>query len=383
MDIIENKTSFNEKELLRVARRENNSKRGYVFVNALQAKHVPVSPEKPILLFKELGEVVKKAYPTEKILVIGFAETATAIGASVAEALGAGAYYLHTTREDIKDIQKIVEFREEHSHATEQILYCKDWEKIRSQINRILFVEDELTTGKTILNFVRALKENDLINSDAKLAVASVANAMDEICMSRFKEQDIDCHYLLKIKTDNREEQVLEMDTVSVCNRTEQTGIRHFKEKSFIGRINPRIGTELQVYQESCQALAEDTIKYIGKTNLSHKKVLVIGTEEFMYPAIKAAAKILNECEADSVKTHSTTRSPILPINHTEYPLKTRCSLKSFYCNERQTYIYNLEAYDYVVVMTDSEEETLGFSELCEALYSAGCNNIFLIKWVS
>lgn len=43
-----------ENDLVRIAKRENNTKRGYLVVNPLQGKHIPVSPSKALQLFQEL-----------------------------------------------------------------------------------------------------------------------------------------------------------------------------------------------------------------------------------------------------------------------------------------------------------------------------------------
>ena len=39
---------YTEKDLIAVAGRENNKKRNYLIVNKLQAKHIPVNPEKTL-----------------------------------------------------------------------------------------------------------------------------------------------------------------------------------------------------------------------------------------------------------------------------------------------------------------------------------------------
>ena len=75
---------YNETELVRIARRENNTKRTYLVVDPLQGKHVPVSPTKALNLFSDLADEVRDEYADETLLVVGFAETATAIGAQVA-----------------------------------------------------------------------------------------------------------------------------------------------------------------------------------------------------------------------------------------------------------------------------------------------------------
>ena len=69
-------------DVLRVARRHRNEKRSYLLVNPLQGKHMPVAPGRALTMMKALGEKVAAAHPAAR-LVIGFAETATAIGAVV------------------------------------------------------------------------------------------------------------------------------------------------------------------------------------------------------------------------------------------------------------------------------------------------------------
>ena len=80
---------YEEKDLVRIAKRENNNKRSYLVVDPLQGKHVPVSPFKALTLFSSLADKVREAYSEEKLLLVGFAETATAIGAEIAVCLGA------------------------------------------------------------------------------------------------------------------------------------------------------------------------------------------------------------------------------------------------------------------------------------------------------
>ena len=68
-------------------------------------------------IFKKLADLIKEYFINEKLLLIGFAETATAIGATVSTELDT--YYIQTTREDMGDVDYLF-FSEEHSHATEQ-----------------------------------------------------------------------------------------------------------------------------------------------------------------------------------------------------------------------------------------------------------------------
>ena len=55
----------------------------------------------------------------------------------------------------------------------------------------------------------------------------------------------------------------------------------------------------------------------------------MIGTEEFMFPALYIGRKM--EKEGAEVRCHSTTRSPIAVSLEKEYPLHSRYELKSLY----------------------------------------------------
>ena len=52
------------------------------------------------------------------------------------------------------------------------------------------------------------------------------------------------------------------------------------------------------------------------------------------------------------------------------------------YNKDRNTFLYDLEKYDTVVVITDSKyDEGIGYKELLEALNSKGNNNIYFVRW--
>ena len=98
---------YQEKDILRIAKRINNSRRPYLLVNPLQAKHIPVSPSTALQMMTSLGELVAAKYGDAR-LVIGFAETATAIGAVVAKTISDECLYIHTTREIVTDVKDYI-----------------------------------------------------------------------------------------------------------------------------------------------------------------------------------------------------------------------------------------------------------------------------------
>ncbi|WP_255622405.1 phosphoribosyltransferase family protein [Pseudonocardia sp. DSM 110487] len=88
-------------------------------------------------------------------LVLGFAETATALGHCVAEGLG-DADVLHSTRRPVPGFAAAGAFTEEHSHATDHMLLPADPDLLRGG-RPLVLVDDELSTGRTVLNTITAL----------------------------------------------------------------------------------------------------------------------------------------------------------------------------------------------------------------------------------
>ena len=369
---------YTEQALAHVAKRENNTKRTYLVVNPQQGKHVPVSGEKALAMFDALAEKVRAAYPGEcgdKLLLVGFAETATAIGARLAVTLES--LYIQTTREVLPNADYLY-FTESHSHATEQKLCknCIEW--IIGSIDRIVFVEDEVTTGNTIMKIIDILEST--YPGAVKFGVASLLNGMDEESLARYEQRGIDVHYLVKTHHENYP---------AVAARYTENGWyseKHLDEGAaesvrFVdienGYINTRKLCGGASYGKACESLAQEIASSIPQGTGS---VCVIGTEEFMYPAIHTAAQL--EKLGFSVVTHSTTRSPIAVCTDEEYPLHARYELASFYDAQRRTFIYDLKKYDLVVIITDSPEVSgEGLRTLSNALHSAGNENIILYRW--
>ena len=98
-------------QLMHLAKRFHNTKRTYLLVDPLQGKHIPVSPKDCLTMLRTLGAKLKREFPQTK-LVVGFAETATAIGAAVAEYMGSDCVYIQTTREEVPEVSKWIEFQE-------------------------------------------------------------------------------------------------------------------------------------------------------------------------------------------------------------------------------------------------------------------------------
>ncbi|WP_430297466.1 phosphoribosyltransferase domain-containing protein [Sinomonas sp. B1-1] len=87
------------------------------------------------------------------IATLGYAETATGLGHLVAEFLGS--YYVHSTR-IATAVRPFGGFEEEHSHATSHTVVPTDPDRLACAATVVL-VDDELSTGRTVLNTIREL----------------------------------------------------------------------------------------------------------------------------------------------------------------------------------------------------------------------------------
>lgn len=365
---------YTEKEVVRIAKRENNNKRKYLVVNQLQGKHIPVSPQKAFAMFEELSNSIKQEYQEEKVLLVGFAETATAIGAALA--INLNSYYIQTTREEIKGVEYLY-FSEQHSHATEQKLVKTDLDSIMNDIDRIIFVEDEITTGNTILNIVEVIQ--GAYRKQVRFSVASLLNGMDTASKIEFDNRKIRTHYLMKTNHGSYTsiaETYHDDGTYLICDPSHTIApIKEIEAKYYLNARRLLVGEK---YFKACEELwsqIESNSDFMGINN-----VLVLGTEEFMFPALYVAKRI--EDKNISVQCHSTTRSPITVSSEAEYPLHTRYQLRSLYEDERVTYIYDLKKYDEVMIVTDSKSDRkAGLNTLVHALHLNGNMKIDLVRW--
>lgn len=370
---------YTERELLRIAKRFHNTKRTYLLVDPLQGKHIPVKPLDAMDMLHSLGELVKKSYG-ESRLVIGFAETATAVGMAVSEVIGDDCVYIHTTREDIPSETNWIEFKEEHSHATDQKLAASNLKKWLSGTDTIIFVDDEISTGKTIINFIKQLRIYYPEISEKKLVAASIINRVSKENNEKMLSLGIESIYLLKMDEADLTEYVKKY---SICeaqeyeDKADQEACDEFVFDT--GLLDPRLGVNTGDYRKNCQLFARKLHSFID-FDKTMGKVLVLGTEECMYPAIILGKMLQEELKAD-VYTHSTTRSPIGICQDADYPIRQGYKIKSYYDSERSTYIYNLDKYDLVIIVTDSKLVNSGeTNSLIEVLKREGNNRIVLYR---
>lgn len=374
--------NYSDNDIIAIAKRDNNTKRSFLLVNPLQGKHIPVSPAKTFALVKELSIKVFSENSTENILVVGFAETATAIGAILASFAPFSINYIHTTREVMGTSESLF-FSEEHSHATEQKLIRASMDQYLTHNTRIIFAEDEVTTGRTIENVISVLLKT-YPTLHLKFGIASILNGMSEDKIAELKRKDISCHFILPVPNYDYDAILSEFVYVEknkiIC---ENEPCIPYNTVEMSNYPDPRLCVNIQYYVKQCDRFSKLLYQKLGQINLNQKKILIIGTEECMYPGLYFGNYLEKSTTGSQIRFHATTRSPILPCDHENYPLKCRYQLTSFYNEDRTTFIYNLSSYDYVFIITDAVLQTSGMNSLCQALNQNQCSNITKIVWRS
>jgi hypothetical protein len=407
---------------LKIARRNYEGSRTYVIVNPLQGKHLPVRPSDALALLSRLGVLTREAFAGERLLCVGFAETATAIGAVVAAACRAP--YIHTTREPLAGADCFV-FAETHSRFPEQTLCAERWTCLAEHIDRVVFVEDEISTGKTILAIAALLRETGAVSPCVSFAAASLVNAMNAENLRRFAEAGIRPVSLLQTadgamaafeeaaaRMEPDPSRVYGRDSFNVCDHHDNhddggdfsdcTGAAYIEINrdpvikipliDISGKQDPRRGVSIERYEHACRALAEE-LRPLVMTALAAiptappaPRILLLGAEECMYPALYAGRALEDRVPGVSVDTPATTRPPIAPSTGADgSPITAAYRLRSLYDPARETFIYNLAPYDLALILTDSPLPRAalaeGLSDISRALLSAGTRRIIAARW--
>lgn len=370
-----NKIQYNSamaKEIITVEHRCNNPKRDFLFVNRVQGKHIPAKPSDTIKMMKDLADRVNIQLDKDdkhSTLVIGFCETATALGQLLADNTVSCHYYLQTSREEL-DAKKLFDFLEEHSHAANQSIYIDETKMTLDKLkdfDSILFMDDEISTGKTIINFVdkfRTLLVEAGGTGDVDYYVASICNWQSLENKEKFIANGIKSIALIEgeLTSDS-----LKMD-VEIDNQSNLPEYTEIELNNLIDKIEMHmVETGVDLFKLSRCGLSDsrevsDIINKIQAEVLSligdSTDVDIISTEEFMYIPMMVASAV----DADKVTFHATTRShiDILKYPNGEYVNSldkdiTNCyKLHSAYDDNRDTYIYNMRPCDILVVITDS-----------------------------
>jgi len=397
IEVTENRYNIPLDNLFGMAARKN-PKRSFLFVSKLLGKHIPVYPQIPRISGALLADIFlrategKKAFNSSVLvnaladkkfipdaleeidrgapdlskptLFIGFAETATGLGHAMYEAFAGNAGFVHTTRDSIVELPSCFDFEEEHSHATSHRCYVPE-DSFFDKFSRIVLVDDEITTGKTCINFIKVLKNK---YPGKEYIVSSILDWRNDSAIRKYEKKNIRTIALLRgqiccnnvpvnvpaVVAQKNEAQSIKVDNVNLISENKKLftleNSQGMQSLVSYSEMTGRFG----ITSEENRQVKEETLKYAQM--LSKKRIydqsLCMGLGEFIYlPSLIASGM------GEGIMYQSTTRSPIHPLSQREYPVKNVILCASPEDPAITNYIYNVVPGQYREVFVFSERE--------------------------
>jgi hypothetical protein len=360
-------------DLLGLALRRN-PKRAHLLVSHVLGKHVPQSPSVVYGYGFGLGRRVRDLLGADeagRAVVLGYAETATGLGHSVADGLGV-APYLHSTRRPVPGVPSAGGFEESHSHATSHLLLPEDPALLVGG-GPLVLVDDEFSTGNTVLNTIRDLHERYPRQRYVVVALVDMRSPADAGRLDAFA-QEIGARVDLVAAasgTVRLPEGVLEKGQ-ELVRRHESPADDAPEPYGRISRVDlcwprglpdggrhgftPRHRTRLD---SALPAMAARLAEAIPE---GARRVLVLGFEELMYAPLRLARELEQVADAE-VRYSTTTRSPVLAVDDPGYAIRSRIVFPTHddpADGPGERYAYNVAGagFDAVVAVVDSVADT-------------------------
>ncbi|MET8602150.1 phosphoribosyltransferase [Streptomyces rubiginosohelvolus] len=384
------------RELLGLALRRN-PKRAHLLVSNVLGKHVPQRPSVVYGAGYGLGERVRALLGEEearRAVVLGYAETATGLGHAVADGLRE-APYLHSTRRPVAGVAQAGGFEEAHSHATSHLLLPEDPELLAqgAEASTLVLVDDEFSTGNTVLNTIRALHELHPRDRYVIVALVDMRSPADRDRLTAFAAE-IGARVDLVTRstgTVTLPDGVLERGQALVAaQETEQAEAGEAGEPGEASASAPpsvpapapvtRVDLDwpagvpdggrhgfTPAHRAALEAalpdMAERIAGALGGVALQGR-VLVLGFEELMYAPLRLGTALEQTLGADTeVRYSTTTRSPVLAVDDPGYAIRTRLVFPAHDTpadGPGDRYAYNVAGagFDAVVAVVDSTADT-------------------------
>ena len=302
-----------------------NKKRGFIFISKVLGKYVPCLPDDISWAQQQLAALLRPhLLANETTLVIGFAETATALGLGVYEQLALPeALYLHTSRYRL-DQPLLLTFREEHSHAPEQYLYLPRDPALQARLKRVktvLLIDDEFSTGNTLKNIIAPLRQA-LPQADLRFIAGGLLTWLAQPL------PDVEIIAL------HRGQYQFSSNGATVASLGRASNTAQALD-AYLPYNFGRLGLT---------ALQLDYSAYVDARRYRNKRLLVLGTGEFLYPAYKLALYL----QQQGLKTwvQSTGRSPI----NIDQAISSRLQFKDNYHEDVDNFLYNMRSYDVIFI---------------------------------
>ncbi|MGZ4665372.1 MAG: phosphoribosyltransferase family protein [Frankiaceae bacterium] len=357
IDIVEDVTGEGLDALAGLALRRN-PRRAHLLVSRVLAKHVPVRPRVALAAAGRLAGQVPDALLAGGAapLVIGYAETATGLGHALADALGGrhpDTAYLHSTRRVPPGWPPALAFEEEHSHATTHRLLPVD-PRLLTRPRPVVLVDDELSTGRTAANTIRALHRLaphpayvvagliDLRPSAARLALDELAAELGVPIVAVALVRGG-----LAVPADIAERAGAVLRAAGPLAGAPR--LVHGPARVPVAELRPSWPAELpdgarHGWGAVQRGLLDATLPALADRiagRLTGGPCLVLGTEELMYLPLRLAA-LLDQRVPAAVRVQSTTRSPVTPLDRDGYAVRSALAFDAAGEPGRVSYLYNL-----------------------------------------
>ncbi|MEU6989291.1 phosphoribosyltransferase [Streptomyces sp. NPDC046465] len=355
-----------------------NPKRAHLLVSNVLGKHVPQRPSVVYAAGHDLGVRVRELLGDDearRAVVLGYAETATGLGHAVADGV-ALAPYLHSTRRPVQGVERAGGFEESHSHATSHLLLPED-PRLLAGDGPLVLVDDEFSTGNTVLNTIRAL--HDLFPRERYVIVALVdmRSPEDRGRLTDFA-REIGARVDLVARaagTVRLPDGVLAKGQALVAEyeaRMTAAVPRPRAERGPLTRVDLGWPTGVPdggrhgftpAHRSALDAALPDMAARVAKALPDGaRRVLVLGFEELMYAPLALAAELERRTGAE-VRFSTTTRSPVLAVDDPGYAIRTRLAFPAHddpADGPGTRYAYNVAGggFDTVVAVVDSVADT-------------------------
>ncbi|MER5361895.1 phosphoribosyltransferase [Streptomyces sp. NPDC002785] len=385
------------RELLGIALRRN-PKRAHLLVSNVLGKHVPQKPSVVYGAGFELGRRVHELLgdaEARRAVVLGYAETATALGHAVADGLGV-VPYLHSTRRPVEGVERAGGFEESHSHATSHLLLPEDPNLLAGECaptdarqggcaapagtpsgSPLVLVDDEFSTGNTALNTIRALHERYPRSRYVIVALVDMRSPADQGRLTEFATE-IGARVDLVARNSGTvilPEGVLEKGQALVA--AHEGAVSAATEAAVEPGRRPCTRVDLQwpagvpdggrhgftpahraALEPALPAMAARIAASLGDA----RRVLILGFEELMYAPLRLGAALEDHTDAE-VRYSTTTRSPVLAVDDPGYAIRSRLVFPAHdnpADGPGDRYAYNVAGagFDAVVVTVDSTADT-------------------------
>ncbi|MFI9425274.1 phosphoribosyltransferase [Streptomyces achromogenes] len=357
-----------------------NPKRAHLLVSQVLGKHVPQSPSVVHEHGLDLGRRVAALLGAEAAdaVVLGYAETATGLGHCVADGLGC-VPYLHSTRRPVRGVAPAGGFEEAHSHATSHLLLPED-PGLLSGRGPLVLVDDEFSTGNTVLNTIRDLHARYPRRRYVVVALVDMRSDEDTARLERFAGEIGARVDVVALASGGVElpEGVLEKGQrlVAECEAESHAvpprAPRGAPQPGHVVKVDLHWPPGLpdggrHGFTPAHRARLEAALPAMaGRIRAAlpagARRVLVLGSEELMYAPLRLARELERAADVE-VRFSTTTRSPVLAVDDPGYAIRTRLVFPAHddpADGPGERYAYNVAGggFDAVVAVVDSVADT-------------------------